>query len=199
MAAVVPLIAGALAPAGAAFLGGSVAAGASTAALASTALSAGSTLLSGFSAMRQANYQAAVIAQQIEQEKKNAVNLNQATQIEAQEADEQASQFLSSEIARQGASGFALSSPSFLSRNSRNRATAAVNRLRITEDGARQVENTQNRIAGLEAERRGARSNRFSALIQTGIGLTNDWLQGANLVSNASARRINTTASGVRT
>jgi hypothetical protein len=167
--------------------------------LASTGLAAASSILTGFSALQQSRYQAAVLSQQMEVEQKNVANINQAAQTEAMEADQDAAAFMAEDQVRLAASGFSLGSPSYLRRIARNRLVAQENSRRILDDGARAVESTQNRIAGLQSEKSGLKKSAGFTLLSTGLALTNDWLSGANLVSENAARRTNTTASGVRT
>lgn len=190
MAQVVPLIGKAFAAVGG--LGGVTGAGAATAGAGIVSSIAGGVLN-----YQQGRYQAAVAMRMAAEEEKNAALVREAGGAEAKQQDEEAVAQISDEIARQGASGFSLSSGSFIRRRSRLDTLASRDRTRIVEDANRQGESANNRAASYRAEAKASRKSLFSTLLDVGLGINKSLISGANLNAETVSNRINNNARAI--
>jgi hypothetical protein len=120
----------------------------------------------------------------------NAKQARQSGQVSAQEADLEAATILANVDARQGATGFTLSSPSFVRRQQRNRVNAKINRERTIEDSERQATSSTNEGQNLRLSAKNAagerRYNRIAGALQIGT----DLISGATAVNKDRAARL---------
>lgn len=153
--------------------------------------------ISGISSINQANYQAAISTRAAMIEEVNARRIVDAGMKDAQQQDLAAAEQIADAIAAQAASGFALSSPSFVRRRTRLDELATQDRGRIVEDAYTQGQAAMERAGGHRAEASAAKRSKFFAFLETGLTGYNSLLGDANLAGSIMARKVNQQASTV--
>jgi len=167
------------------------------AAAGATAISLAGTAISTVAAISASRYQAAVLRRNAAIELMNAQRIRDAGRVQAQDADFEAAAEMGQLIAQQAASGFAVSSQSYIRRRQKNRIRASVNRLRIVDDAEMQARSAEERARGYRAEARAKGAEAFFSLLSGGVGFGQDLIGGANLASNILTRRIGRNAANV--
>jgi hypothetical protein len=159
-----------------------------------SALSAGiglaSAAVSGIASINENRYKAAVLSQQARTETENATRIRMAGQVQAQQQDQSALEQIGGEIANFGASGFDLTSGSFVGRTNKLRRMASVDRQRIVEDANLQARSSDNAAASALAGAKQAKKSAFLSFLSAGIGAAGSLVDSANLVDRVKASRI---------
>jgi hypothetical protein len=156
----------------------------------STGLALASTAVSGISSIAQNKYQATVLARAAKTEQENAARIRAAGAQQAQQQDVEAREIIEGEIARMGASGFAIDSFSSRGRIAKNRRLSSIDRQRIVEDAELQAKSSDNQANAYIAEAKQAKRASIFDLIGIGIGAGTDLVSGANLVNKIKSARI---------
>lgn len=149
-----------------------------------------SSVVTGIAGISAANYQASIATRAAKIHEENAQRIVAAGQKEAKMQDEAAAAQIADDIASQGASGFALSSPSFVRRRAKMQVLAGQDRENIIEDS--RVQAASEREAGYSArvEASQARSSALFKFIGMGINVFDSAIGGANLSGSIASRRV---------
>ena len=115
-------------------------------------------LVSGFAAMQQAKYQAAVAEYNMKVAENNANAASQAAQLEAEDQAKQRAGEISFQGAAQGSSGLDLGSPSAVNSRMRTQELAYTEQLRIASRGNQEYTAYMNQREGFRLERDAANS-----------------------------------------
>lgn len=145
--------------------------------------------VSGLASMSAASYQAAVASRAAAIHEENAKRIVEAGRKEAKMQDEAAAAFIADDIAAQAASGFSLSSPSFVRRRAKQQVLADQDRANIVEDSIVQARSEREAGAAAASEGKQARRSALFSLLGTGIGMADSAISGAILTGEVAARR----------
>lgn len=165
------------------------AAGVTGAGAASAGLGIVSAGVSGLAAMSAARYQAAVASRAAAIHEENAQRIVEAGRKEAKMQDEAAAAFIADDIASQAASGFALSSPSFIRRRAKQQVLAGQDRANIVEDSIVQARSEREASAAASSEAKQARRSALFSFLGMGINMADSAISGAILSGDVAARR----------
>lgn len=155
------------------------------------------TAINGIAQISALNYQAAIAKRAAAIHKENANRIIEAGRREAKMQDEAAAVALADDIAAQGASGFALSSPSYVRRREKARLLMTQDRRNIVEDSILQARSEQEAAYASRVEAAGAKSSALFAFLGTGIKMFDSAIGGANLTSEVKRRRVSSSAAEV--
>lgn len=172
--------------------------GAAVGASAITAPSVGLGLVStGFqaiSAISANNYNAAVMTRAAKIQEENSNRILEAGRKEAEMQDYAAATAMADDLAASAASGFAVSSPSFVRRRQRLTDLANQDRRNIIDDSVIQARSErEGAAASLSEAAQFKRSNLF-AVLTAGLGVGDTLIGGANLTREIAARRTTNNA-----
>lgn len=145
--------------------------------------------VSGLASMSAARYQAAVASRAAAIHEENAQRIVAAGRKEAKMRDEAAAAFIADDISAQAASGFALSSPSFVRRRAKQQVLADQDRANIVEDSIVQARSEREAGAASASEAKQARRSALFSFIGTGLGMADSAISGAILSGEIAARR----------
>jgi len=176
------------------FGGIGTAAGVTGAGAASAGLGIVSSLVTGIAGISAANYQAAVASRAAMIHDQNAERIMLAGRKDAKMQDEAAAAQIADEIASQAASGFELSSPSFVRRRNKMSVLATQDRQNIVEDANLQAASEREAGATARSEASQARSSALFRFIGMGLNIADSAIGGANLSSSVSSRRVKSSA-----
>lgn len=168
--------------------------GASAATAATVGSSIFTAVIGGIGAISQANYQAAVASRAAKIQEQNAQRIVAAGQADAQQQDMEAAAAVADDIARNAASGFAVSSPSFIRRRERQRVLIEQDRSRIIEDSRVQAMSAREQAAASMSEAAQAKKSALFSMLDMGLNVTDSLIGGATLASSLTQKKLNSDA-----
>lgn len=170
------------------------AAGISGAGAAAAGVGLVSTTISTLGSIQAANYQAAISQRAALIREENANRIVAAGRREAQLQDLEATTQIADDISAQAASGFSLSSRSFIRRRNRLTELAGQDREAIVEDSRVQAQSEREAAGALRAEARQYKRSALFSVLSGSLGIADSLIGGANLAGTVATRRTTNTA-----
>lgn len=153
-------------------------------------LMAGSAALSGVQAMQAQKYQSAVAARNAQIESENLKRERLAAAEDMMQRDQSASAEMAAVMAELDASGISTDSGSFLRRKTSMQRLADRDRQRLAAKVDTQTQNSNERIAGFQAESAAAKPGAMGFL-STVLNVGTSYLSGASMYNNYKTGQMN--------